>query len=65
MPPSFSVTSVTAGSGGVTVTTGSGLIDPETREYYVMRWRVCMTELRFLADRLGWADRLPSKGRQI
>ena len=63
MPPSFSTT-LTAGST-VTETTGSALLTPEEAEYYKMRWRVCMTELRFLADRLGWADRLPSKSRQI
>ena len=52
----------TSGSVAAAVTSGSAVLSAEDHEYYVMRWRVCMTELRFLAGRLGWNDRLPPKG---
>lgn len=40
---------------------GSPALDPYLREYYVIRWRVCMTELHEVARVLGWQDRLPGK----
>lgn len=59
-PAQYVTTATTAGP--VLVTAGSSaILTPEEREYYAMRWRVLMLELRFIADRLGWADRLPSK----
>lgn len=58
--PAQYVTTTTAGP--VRVTAGSSaLLTAEEREFYAMRWRVLMLELRFIADRMGWADRLPSK----
>lgn len=44
------------------ITAGSTpLLTEEEREYYTIRWRVLLLELRYLADKLGWADRLPTK----
>jgi hypothetical protein len=40
---------------------GSPVIDPLMRMYLETRWRACITELRFIAPLLGWADRLPQK----
>ena len=30
-------------------------------EYYRVRWRVCMTELNYLAPLLGWQHKLPRR----
>jgi len=56
-PPNVSTT---AGSGAAAVVTmpGPAGLTPEEREYYTVRWRALLLELRFIAGRMGWEDRL-------
>ena len=53
----------TAGDAAVSVSPAGNTqpLTPEEREYYAMRWRVLLLELRFIADRMGWTDRLPTR----
>ncbi len=58
-PPNVSTT---AGSGAAIVpAVGPAGLTPEEREYYAVRWRALLLELRFIAGRMGWEDRLPSR----
>lgn len=43
------------------VVAGSARLDPVMAEYLRMRWRVCMTELHYIASVLGWESRLPRR----
>lgn len=37
------------------------MLDPILREYLLMRWRVCATEMAMIAPILGFEDRLPKR----
>lgn len=46
---------------GSPASAGSLLLDPVFREYLLMRWRACATEMSMIAPILHFEDRLPKK----
>lgn len=52
---------ISATAGSPLIVAGSAALDPLLADYLRLRWRACMTELRYIAALLGWESRLPPR----